>query len=140
MKHIKTFEGRDYNPPKSVAPEINPHSTPSHLLKKITVDLAVEDNPMQLLQEIIEQFDLQIINLWPIGPAGANPQVTFRGKGEDIMDMVKWLLQDSGQDAYEFYDEYSENDSPIPFEVQSDPRYNTMRHREFINVDGTAKD
>jgi len=140
MKHIKTFEGRDYNPPKSVAPGINPHSTPSHLLRKITVDLAVDDDPMQLLQEIIEQFDLQIINLWPIGPAGANPQVTFRGKGEDIMDMVKWLLQDSGQDAYEFYDEYSENDSPIPFEVQSDPRFNTMRHRKFINVDGTAKD
>jgi hypothetical protein len=122
MRHIKLFE-----------------SSMGGGLKKISIDLAGggdADDFLQACQEIIEQFNLQIINLWPLGPGGGNPEVTFRGEAQDIMAMVEWYCELAGDsDPQGFYDTYAKDDSPIPFEVQSDSRM-SIRDRRHVNTMG----
>lgn len=134
MKNMKKFEdfineSTDLQTTRSVS---------TSGLMKISLSLSDEKNFMGCLQELIEQFDLQIINLWPIGPSGGNPEITFRGSGESIIDLLKWYCElTGGEDPYDLYDEYAERDAPIPFEVQSDKRFVTYKRRKFVNVDGT---
>jgi hypothetical protein len=117
---------------------VNESGVPSSGLMQISLDLYPDGDFMKCLQELIEQFDLQIVNLWPMGPGGGNAEVTFRGRGEDIMDLVKWYCELSGDDdPRSFYDQYAHRDAPISFEVQSDSRFVTYKNREFVNVNGT---
>lgn len=41
------------------------------------------------LQSICKQFKLQIVGLLPSGPAGGNPEITFRGSKLDLGRMAK---------------------------------------------------
>ena len=91
---------------------------------------------MVFLQELIEQFNLQIINLWPLGPGGGAAEVTFRGESKDILDMLEWYSELTGEDAGSYYDTYAKPDAPIPFEVQSNSRMVTFRKRKYVGVDG----
>ena len=111
------------------------HSNQRSKLKKVSLDLGNEGpgGILQLLQEIIEEFNLQIINMHPIGPAGGNPEVTFRGEDRDIMKLLQWYCGlTGGEDPYEWYDEFVTDDGPIPFRVQTDDRFLTSRNRQHI--------
>jgi hypothetical protein len=111
-------------------------------LRQVVLDITYDENEdiMQMLHEICEQFDLQIIGLIPIGPGGGNPEVTFRGKGEDVMNMLRWYHQESEEDAADYYDEYSYEDTPKPFEVEAkkDPRF-VGGNRRYIDPSGRSK-
>lgn len=116
---------------------VNEAGAPTSGLMQISLDLSSEGDFMGLLQELIEQFDLQIVNLWPMGPGGGNPEVTFRGRGEDILGLVEWYCELSGDDdPHGFYDEYAHRDTPIPFAVQSDKRFVTYKNRKYVGVNG----
>jgi hypothetical protein len=95
---------------------------------------------MHLLHEICQQFNLQIIGLIPIGPGGGNPEVTFRGSNNDVMDMLRWYHQESEEDAADYYDEYSFEDTPRPFEVEAkkDPRF-MSGDRKYVDLSGRSK-
>jgi hypothetical protein len=105
-------------------------------LVQVALDLDLNDDGMVFLQELIEQFNLQIINLWPLGPGGGASEVTFRGQSQDILDMLNWYSELTGEDAGDYYDTYTKTDSPIPFKVQSDSRMVTFRNRKHVGVDG----
>jgi hypothetical protein len=108
------------------------------LLMQIPLTLDLENDGMVLLQELIEQFNLQIINLWPLGPGGGNAEVIFRGKAEDILGMLNWYAELTGEDAKSYFDTYSTPDAPLPFEVQSDSRMNTAKMRKYVSKDGRS--
>jgi hypothetical protein len=105
-------------------------------LVQIALDLDLDDDGMVFLQELIEQFNLQIINLWPLGPGGGAAEVTFRGESNDILDMLEWYSELTGEDAGSYYDTYRKPDAPIPFKVQSDSRMVTFRKRKYVGVNG----
>ena len=105
-------------------------------LVQIPLELDLDNDGMVFLQELIEQFNLQIINLWPLGPGGGAAEVTFRGESKDILDMLNWYSELTGEDAGSYYDTYVKKDDPIPFKVQSDPRMVTFRKRKYVGVDG----
>lgn len=108
-------------------------------MKQISVDLDSDDF-LQVCQEIIEQFNLQIVKLIPFGPGGGNPEVTFRGDAVDILAMVAWYSELSGDDDPQgFYDDYVKDDAPIPFEVYSDKRMSTRGNRRHVEPDGRPK-
>lgn len=105
-------------------------------LKQISLDLTSEDF-LNICQEIVEQFNLQIIKLIPLGPGGGNPEVTFRGREQDILGLVEWYCELSGDDDPEgFYEDYVTDDMPITFEVYSDPRMSTRERRRHIGPKG----
>ena len=137
MKHVKLFESWEDSPEESPIISDNENSG----LIMISLDLAGDmgDSFLQCCQELIEQFGVQIVNLWPIGPAGGNPEVTFRGTKEGISGLVKWHCELSGEDFDSLYSEYTTNDRPIPFEVQSDKRFETSGERQFVGTDGLPK-
>ena len=105
-------------------------------LVQIPLELDLDNDGMVFLQELIEQFNLQIINLWPLGPGGGAAEVTFRGEPKDILDMLNWYSELTGEDAGSYYDTYVKTDDQIPFKVQSDPRMVTFRKRKYVGVDG----
>lgn len=108
-------------------------------MKQISVDLDSNDF-LQVCQEIIEQFNLQIVNLKPLGPGGGNPEVTFRGDAVDMLNFVAWYAELSGDDDVQgFYDEYVTDDAPIQFEVYSDRRMSTRGNRRHVEPDGRPK-
>jgi hypothetical protein len=105
---------------------------------QIPLTLGLEDDGMVLLQELIEQFNLQIINLLPLGPGGGNSEVTFRGRENDIFDMLNWYAELTGEDAESYFDTYATPDAPLPFKVQSDSRMNTAKMRKYVSTDGRS--
>jgi len=112
-------------------------------LKQVSLDIGYDDSTddfLQMLHEICEQFDLQIIGLVPYGPGGGNPEVTFRGRADSIMNMLHWYHEHSGEDVESFYDMYVMPDRPIPFEVEAkkDPRF-TGINRKYIDQIGRSK-
>lgn len=107
-------------------------------MRQIPLTLGLEDDGMVLLQELIEQFNLQIINLWPLGSGGGNTEVIFRGESKDILDMLKWYSELTGEDAGSYYDTYAKPDAPIPFEVQSVSKMVTFRKRKYVSTDGRS--
>jgi hypothetical protein len=114
-------------------------------LKQVSIDLGYDPSEsandfLQMLHEICEQFDLQIIGLVPYGPGGGNPEVTFRGQANDIMSMLDWYHDQTGEDVESFYDTYVTSDEPRPFEVEAkkDNRF-TGIGRKFIDPSGRSK-
>ncbi len=105
-------------------------------LVQVALDLDLDNDGMMCLQELIEQFNLQIINLFPLGPGGGSAKVTFRGESKNILDMLDWYSELTGEDAGSYYDTYVRPDAPIPFEVQSNSRMVTFRNRKYVGVDG----
>jgi len=132
-------------------------------LYKVSIDLMLDSDyvdPIIYLQEIIDQFHVQIINMHPIGQGGGSTEVVFRGKATDIMRLLKYqedranftgeetkdfvtitnLPNPAEDDGWEYFEEFAVPDSPIPFSVQSLPRFSTDKNRRYINLDGTAID
>lgn len=132
-------------------------------LYKVSIDLMLDTDyvdPIIYLQEIIDQFHVQIINMHPIGQGGGATEVVFRGKATDIMRLLKYqedradftreetkdfvtitnLPNPSEDDGWAYFEEFAVPDSPIPFSVQSLPRFSTDKNRRYINLDGTPID
>ena len=103
----------------------------------ISTDIAEKtDDFLQLLQEITEQFELDIIGLWPMGPGGGHPEVTFRGTAENIKKMITdWYMADDKDDAEEWIKDYVSPYSPTDHEVKHDERFKLTR--KFIKTDGS---
>jgi len=141
IRESEEFEGGE-DMRSMVDPAGAERSRDGYGLRQVVLDIAYDENEdiMQMLHEICEQFDLQIIGLIPIGPGGGNPEVTFRGKSEDVMDMLRWYHQESEEDAADYYDEYSYEDTPKPFEVEAkkDPRF-VGGNRRYIDQSGRSK-
>ena len=111
-------------------------------LSEVEIDMSTDsvssiEDFLQLLQEICEQFKLEIIGFWPIGPGGGNPAVKFRGKYEDIKNMiVSWYMSEDKQEAEDWVKEFVVPFNPAPFKVKSDDRFELSKHRKFIGLDG----
>lgn len=96
------------------------------------------DDPMLLLHELTQQFNLQIVGLIPMGPAGGNPEVTFRGTYSDIENMLRqWFFADDAEQADYYMDEIIDKDHSIPFKVYNDPRFDSKGRREYVKDDGS---
>jgi hypothetical protein len=141
IRESEEFEGGDYfkeEPTRAERSELQSGGG----LRQVSLDVSTEEEEdvMHLLHEICQQFNLQIIGLIPIGPGGGNPEVTFRGSNNDVMDMLRWYHQESEEDATDYYDEYSYEDTPRPFEVEAkkDPRF-MGGDRKYIDPSGKSK-
>lgn len=85
-----------------------------------------------LLQEICEEFHLEIIGLWPMGPGGGWPEVTFRGETENIHKMIKdWYMKED-EESEEWIKEYVTEYEETEFNVKIDSRFE-RKERKFIN-------
>jgi hypothetical protein len=118
---------------------INESETPQGLYL-LPLDMAFDDDEdtMLMLQEITEQFNLQIVGLWPIGPAGGNSEVTFRGSYTDIENfLTQWFFAHDPSDVEYYMNEVVEKDHPIPFEVLMDSRFVTKGRRKYVKEDGS---
>jgi hypothetical protein len=110
-------------------------------LKTVSVDIAFDgfaDNTsdfLSYLQEVCEVFNLQIVGLIPVGSAGAWPEVTFRGKEEDLIRFCIMFFQ-MNEDGEEYYNDNNSDDSIHNFYVFSDERFTTKADRKFITNDG----
>ena len=106
----------------------------------ISVDIAVDgfaDNTsdfLSYLQEISEVFSLQIVGLIPVGPAGAWPEVTFRGEEKDLIRFCIMFFEESEDGEEYFKENYIDYDTD--FSLFSDPRFTTKADRKFITNDG----
>lgn len=110
----------------------------------ISVDIAFDgfaDNTsdfLNYLQEISEVFSLQIVGLIPVGPAGAWPEVTFRGEEKDLNRFCIMFFEES-EDGEEYFKQNC-IDYDTDFYLFSDPRFTTKENRKFITNDGKWKD
>jgi hypothetical protein len=108
-------------------------------MKILSFDLAYMDSTQDFLtylQEVCEVFQLQIVGLIPVGPAGGWPEVTFKGEEENLRRFTDLFFD--GQEPDYFDDNSDDDDSELY--VFSDPRFTTKGNREFINDDGTFID
>jgi hypothetical protein len=109
-------------------------------LKTVRVDIAFDgfaDNTsdfLSYLQEVCEVFNLQIVGLIPVGPAGAWPEVNFRGEEEDLIRFCIMFFE-MNEDGEEYFNSNSDDDVP-DFYVFSDERFTTKSDRKFITNDG----
>ena len=111
-------------------------------LKRFSVDMAFDGDAyefMQYLQEVCEVFNLQIVGLIPVGPGGANPEVTFRGTEEDLI-RFSISFHDDPELGQEMIDDYMFEDCLQPFDVFIDERFTSKGKREYIEEDGTIKE
>lgn len=162
MRYIKSYEEKF---------DINESEEYSGLYK-VSIDLMLDTDyvdPIIYLQEIIDQFRVQIINMHPIGEGGGVTEVVFRGKATDIMMLLKYhedranftgdmtktityndktkdsvkftnLPNPAMDDGWAYFEEFAVPDSPIPFSVQSLPQFSTDKNRKYINLNGTSID
>jgi len=111
-------------------------------LKRMSFDLAFDEsiaetgNFLLFLQEACEVFSLQIVGLIPVGPAGAWPEVTFRGTKENLI-RFSIAFYDDPEMGEEMVDEFMVDDEPEEFYVFTDERFTTKGERKYINEDGT---
>ena len=108
-------------------------------LNRFSVDMAFEGNSfefMSYLQEGCEVFNLQIVGLIPVGPGGANPEVTFRGTKEDLI-RFSISFHDDPELGQEMIDDYMSDDCEQPFDVFIDERFTTKGKRQFVEENGT---
>jgi hypothetical protein len=104
-------------------------------MKTLSFDLAYMDSTqdfLNYLQEVCEVYQLQIVGLVPVGPAGGWPEVTFKGE-EDNLRRFAHLFFDGCEPDY--FDEYSDDADDDLF-VFSDPRFTTKGNRKFISDEG----
>jgi hypothetical protein len=106
----------------------------------LPLDMAIDDDEdvMIMLQEITEQFNLQIVGLLPIGPAGGNSEITFRGKYQDIENfLTQWFFAHDPSDVEYYMTDVVEKDHQIPFTVHMDSRFVTKGRRKYVKEDGS---
>ena len=112
-------------------------------LKVFSVDIAFDgstgqtSNFLEFLQEVCEVYQLEIVGLWPVGPGGGWPEVTFRGTEENLTKFAIAFF-DSTEMGQEMIDEYMDEDEPKEFAVLSDPRFSSKGERKYVNEDGQS--
>jgi len=95
---------------------------------------------MLYLQELVEQFQVQIIEFIPASSSGAWPELTFRGTEENLIKLAICYHGDHIEDGTEYAEDHMIDDSPILFDIEKDPRWLTAGKRTFISDDGKLLD
>ena len=80
-------------------------------------------NFFEQLQEIIKEFRVEIVGLWPLSSSGAWPEITFRGEEDDIYRLCLKYHQNDENEARDYYDSYSTESSSDDIDVKSDDRW-----------------
>ena len=103
--------------------------------KQMSVDIGYPDDSNQFmgwLHEVCEVFNLQIVGFIPVGPGGGNPEVTFRGFEEDLLQFSEAFYDGEGKEMFELYSE--DDDNPSEFQgAIIDPRFSVKGKCRFIN-------
>jgi len=106
-------------------------------IKKIGLDMAYyslqTSEFFEYLQEICEVFNLEIVGIIPVGPAGAWPEVTFRGEESSLIKFLNAFF-DSDFEGEGYLLEYGKDDFYCEFGGPFvDERYSSKGKRKFIN-------
>ena len=91
-------------------------------------------NFFEFLQEIVEEFRVEIIGLWPMSASGAWPEITFRGEEDDIYKLCLKYHGDDEEIARDCYDEYSTESSSDGINILKDDRWPSKN--KWIDKDG----
>jgi hypothetical protein len=91
-------------------------------------------NYFELLQEIIEEFRVEIIGLWPMSPSGAWPEIKFRGEADDIYRLCLKYHNDDEEEARYYYDDYSTESTSDEINILKDDRWPSKN--KWIDKDG----
>lgn len=110
----------------------------------VDISLSEGGDPEWLLQEIIEQFRLEIVRFQPIGPAGGNSFIVFKGHREDLEAFLEKFYFAGAAEDMEIEDAKNEwifeSDSD-ELEVMYDDRFVTTENgtykRKFVAMDGS---
>jgi hypothetical protein len=88
---------------------------------------------MSMLQEMVEEYQVEIVGLWPMSDSGAWPTITFKGKEDSIKRLCQDFFEDE-EEASEYYETQSVICSDANFTVHSDKRW--QGERNHIKVGG----
>jgi len=108
--------------------------------KEISLIFAYEDalgdtsNYFEFLQEIIEEFRVEIVGLWPMSSSGALPEITFRGEADDIFKLCLKYHYDDEDEARDYYDENSIESQSDEINIFKDDRWASKN--KWIDKDG----
>ena len=109
-------------------------------LKEVDLVWGYEDenvtifNFAEMLNEVIDEFQVEIIGFIPMSSSGAWPEFKFLGEEESIKRLCINFHGDEN-DGIDYYDEYAYDSDRTEFTVHTDNRW-TNNERKYIAKGG----
>jgi hypothetical protein len=89
-----------------------------------------------LLTEICDEYNLEIVGFKPFGPAGGNPEITFRGKSEDLIRLSTNFYEDADE-GLDMFNQFSEEDHiKTPLIKLDKSASERVKERKFVKNGG----
>jgi hypothetical protein len=69
-------------------------------MKDFLIELDVclnEGEELRELSELMEEYDVEVYDINPEGPAGGHPCITFQGPEENLLKLGAYLLDDDDE-------------------------------------------
>ena len=91
-------------------------------------------NYMEMLNEVIEEFQVEIIGFIPMSSSGAFPEIKFLGEEESIKRLCIHYHGDES-DGMEYYDEFAYDSGHTELTIHLDDRWSNGE-RKYISKGG----